>query len=81
MTFQKMRENLSIVNELLTKCNLSDSWTVLDELEEALLVADFGSRTASKIVDELRTKFLKGKLKTGPEIKTLRKANILNLLT
>ncbi|BBN13731.1 fused signal recognition particle receptor [Marchantia polymorpha subsp. ruderalis] len=79
--FSKTRENLSVVDELLTYWNLSDSETVLDELEEALLVADFGPRTASKIVDELRTDILKGKLKTGPEIKAALKANILNLLT
>ncbi|KAL2623294.1 hypothetical protein R1flu_003499 [Riccia fluitans] len=79
--FSKTRENLSVVDELLTYWNLSDSETVLDELEEALLVADFGPRTALKIVDELRNDILAGKLKTGPEIKNALKANILDLLT
>ncbi|CAM6089725.1 unnamed protein product [Calypogeia fissa] len=79
--FSKTRENLSVVDELLTYWNLTDSENTLDELEEALLVADFGPRTALKIVDEIREDILAGKLTTGGEIKSALKANIVKLLT
>lgn len=79
--FSKTRENLAVVDELLTYWNLSDSEQVLDELEEALLVSDFGPKTAMKIVEKLRNDILAGKLKSGPDIKVSLKKNIVALLT
>ncbi|MCO5550236.1 hypothetical protein L7F22_003719 [Adiantum nelumboides] len=79
--FSKTRENLAVIDELLTYWNLADSEQVLDELEEALLVADFGPKTAVKIVEKLRKEILEGKLKTGSDIKAALKSTIVALLT
>ncbi|KAG6470116.1 hypothetical protein ZIOFF_071170 [Zingiber officinale] len=54
---------------------------VLDELEEALLVSDFGPKISFKIVDSLREDILAGKLKSGSEIKEALKTSVLQLLT
>lgn len=79
--FSKTRENLAVVDELLTYWNLDESENILDELEEALLVSDFGPKTAMKIVDALRKDILAGRLKSGPQIKESLKKNIVRLLT
>ncbi|KAG0587496.1 hypothetical protein KC19_2G168600 [Ceratodon purpureus] len=79
--FSKTRENLAVVDELLTYWNLDESEDILDELEEALLVSDFGPKTAMKIVDALRKDILAGRLKSGPQIKEALKKNIVKLLT
>ncbi|MQM03018.1 hypothetical protein Taro_035793 [Colocasia esculenta] len=79
--FSKTRENLAVVDELLLYWNLAETDRVLDELEEALLVADFGPRISGKIVDSLRDDILGGRLKSGSEIKEALKKSVLNLLT
>ncbi|KAI3925830.1 hypothetical protein MKX01_003389 [Papaver californicum] len=79
--FSKTRENLSVIDELLMMWNLSDTDRVLDELEEALLVSDFGPKITIKIVDSLREDILSGKLKSGTEIKEALKKFVLDLLT
>ncbi|GBG87329.1 hypothetical protein CBR_g45388 [Chara braunii] len=77
----KTRDNLALVDELLTYWNLSDSESTLEELEDALLVADFGPRTSLKITDKIREEVQAGNLKTGAEIKQALKQTILDLLT
>ncbi|GAB4861817.1 hypothetical protein Ancab_037073 [Ancistrocladus abbreviatus] len=42
--FSKTRDNLAVIDELLLYWNLADTDRVLDELEEALLVSDFGAK-------------------------------------
>ncbi|XP_074565371.1 cell division protein FtsY homolog, chloroplastic isoform X2 [Curcuma longa] len=79
--FSKTRESLSVVDELLLYWNLADTDRVLDELEEALLVSDFGPKISFKIVDSLREDILAGKLKSGSEIKEALKKSVLELLT
>ncbi|XP_061340138.1 cell division protein FtsY homolog, chloroplastic [Gastrolobium bilobum] len=79
--FTKTRNNLAVIDELLLYWNLSDTDRVLDELEEALLVSDFGPRITVKIVENLREDILSGKLKSGNEIKEALKRNVLELLT
>ncbi|CAA7403676.1 unnamed protein product [Spirodela intermedia] len=79
--FSKTRENLAVVDELLLYWNLAETDRVLDELEEALLVSDFGPRISGKIVDSLRDDILSGKLKSGSEIKDALKKSVLDLLT
>ncbi|KAJ6826444.1 putative cell division protein FtsY-like protein, chloroplastic [Iris pallida] len=79
--FSKTRNNLAVVDELLLYWNLSESDRVLDELEEALLVADFGPKISFKIVDTLRDDILAGKLKSGSQIKEALKKSVLDLLT
>ncbi|MED6121269.1 hypothetical protein PIB30_028519 [Stylosanthes scabra] len=79
--FTKTRKNLAVIDELLLYWNLSDTDRVLDELEEALLVSDFGPKITIKIVENLREDILSGKLKSGTEIKEALKQNVLDLLT
>ncbi|KAI9113594.1 hypothetical protein K1719_015521 [Acacia pycnantha] len=75
------RPDLVVIDELLLYWNLTDTDRVLDELEEALLVSDFGPKSTFKIVDNLREDILSGKLKSGNEIKEALKKNVLDLLT
>ncbi|KAL9273908.1 Cell division protein FtsY homolog, chloroplastic-like protein [Drosera capensis] len=79
--FTKTRENLAVVDELLLYWNMEETDRVLDELEEALLVSDFGPKITIKIVESLRKDILTGKLKSGSEIKEALKKNVLDLLT
>ncbi|KAH9604417.1 hypothetical protein KSS87_021109 [Heliosperma pusillum] len=79
--FTKTRDNLAVIDELLLYWNLADTDRVLDELEEALLVSDFGPRITMKIVESLRDDILAGKLKSGAEIKDALKKSVLDLLT
>ncbi|XP_057532230.1 cell division protein FtsY homolog, chloroplastic [Amaranthus tricolor] len=79
--FSKTRDNLAVIDELLLYWNLADTDRVLDELEEALLVSDFGPKITIKIVESLREDILAGKLKSGPEIKDALKKSVLELLT
>ncbi|KAI4328746.1 hypothetical protein L6164_021079 [Bauhinia variegata] len=79
--FSKTRSNLAVIDELLLYWNLADTDRVLDELEEALLVSDFGPKITIQIVENLREDILSGKLKSGPEIKEALKKNVLELLT
>lgn len=60
--------------------NLSETDRVLDELEEVLLVSDFGPRITVKIVESLREDILSGKLKSGSEIKDALKKCVFDLL-
>ncbi|GLT79581.1 hypothetical protein SLA2020_510640 [Shorea laevis] len=61
-----------------TSLRLTESF---DELEEALLVSDFGPRIRFKIVESLREDIFSGKLKLGTEIKDALKKSVLDLLT
>lgn len=79
--FSKTRNKLAVVDELLLYWNLEDTDRVLDDLEEALLVADFGPKITIKIVESLREDILAGKLKSGSEIKDALKKSVLDLLT
>ncbi|XP_044493948.1 cell division protein FtsY homolog, chloroplastic [Mangifera indica] len=79
--FSKTRDNLAVIDELLLYWNLADTDRVLDELEEALLVSDFGPRITTKIVESLREDIIAGKLKSGTEIKEALKKSVLDLLT
>ncbi|KAM0945405.1 putative signal recognition particle, SRP54 subunit, GTPase domain, AAA+ ATPase [Dioscorea sansibarensis] len=78
--FSKTRQNLAVIDELLLYWNLSETDRVLDELEEALLVSDFGPKISMKIVDSLRDDILAGNLKSGSEIKDALKRTVLELL-
>ncbi|KAJ0112577.1 hypothetical protein Patl1_00377 [Pistacia atlantica] len=79
--FSKTRDNLAVIDELLLYWNLADTDRVLDELEEALLVSDFGPRITVKIVESLREDILAGKLKSGSEIKEALKKSVMDFLT
>ncbi|XP_016475623.1 cell division protein FtsY homolog, chloroplastic [Nicotiana tabacum] len=79
--FSKTRDNLAVIDELLLYWNLSDTDRVLDELEEVLLVSDFGPKITIKIVESLREDIYGGKIKSGSEIKSALKKSILDLLT
>lgn len=76
----KTRERLGVVEELFTYWSLEDADDTLEELEEALITADFGPKTALKVVDVIRSKVKQGKLKTGEQIRGELKQSILDLL-
>ncbi|KAL8238431.1 hypothetical protein R6Q59_014998 [Mikania micrantha] len=78
--FTKTRDNLAVIDELLLYWNLSDTDRVLDEIEEALLVSDFGPKITIKIVESLRDDIYAGKLKSGTEIKDALKKSVLDIL-
>ena len=57
------------MDELLAFWTLEDYETTLEELEEALITADFGPKTALKIVDLVRVAIKAGKVKTAEDLK------------
>ena len=77
---EKTRERLSLVEELLTYWNIDEADDQLEELEDALIGADFGPKTALKVVDALREDILAGKLKTGDDLRGTLRASIVNTL-
>lgn len=79
--FSKTRDNLAVIDELLLYWNLSDTDRVLDELEEVLLVSDFGPKITIKIVEKLREDIYAGRLKSGSEIKAALKKCVLDFFT
>jgi fused signal recognition particle receptor len=77
----KTSQKLGVVDELLTLWNLEDAEASLEELEEALIMSDFGPKTSFKIVDKIRPEVEAGRLKSGAEIKAALKGAIVELLT
>ncbi|KAM0068343.1 putative signal recognition particle, SRP54 subunit, GTPase domain, SRP/SRP receptor [Helianthus debilis subsp. tardiflorus] len=79
----KSRDNLAVIDELLLYWNLFDTDCVVDEIEEALLVSDFGPKITIKIAESLRDDIYAGKLKSGAEIKAsdALKKSVLDILT
>eukprot|EP00899_Mesostigma_viride_P012175 jgi/Mesvir1/20959/Mv08028-RA.1 len=76
----KTREKLAVVDELLGYYTMDEKESILEELEEALLLSDFGPSTSFKVVDNLRDTIIAKKLKTGPEIKAALKDQISKIL-
>lgn len=77
----KTREKLGVVEELFTYWVLEDADQELEELEDALIMSDFGPKTSFKIVDAIREQVMAGTLKTGPEIRESLKKSIRELIT
>ncbi|KAL6745620.1 SRP54-type protein [Haematococcus lacustris] len=63
----KTRERLGLVEELLGIWSLDDYESSLEELEEVLIAADFGPKTALKIVDRIRDGIKAGRIKTADQ--------------
>ena len=61
---ERTRAKLGVLEELFVLWNLEDADDELEELEDALIMADFGPTTAFKIVDQIRDKVQSGDLKT-----------------
>lgn len=76
----KTRERLGLVDELLAFWTLEDYETTLEELEDALITADFGPKTALKIVDKVRDAIKGGKVTTSDDLRAQLKASIVDLL-
>ncbi|KAI8464932.1 MAG: chloroplast SRP receptor [Monoraphidium minutum] len=76
----KTRERLGLVEELLTFWSLEDYEATLEELEEVLITADFGPKTALKIVDGLRDQLKAGSIKTAAELRAALRAGVVSLL-
>ena len=77
---EKTRQRLSVVDELLAYWSLEDADDTLEELEDALITADFGPATALKVVDQIRDDVRDGKYRSGPEIKAAMKAALVGCL-
>lgn len=77
----KTRERLGLVDEMLAFWKLEDYEDSLEELEEVLISADFGPRTALKIVDRIRDGVKSGKVKSAEDIRGALKSAIIELLT
>ncbi|GFH20913.1 SRP54 domain-containing protein, partial [Haematococcus lacustris] len=73
----KTRERLGLVEELLGIWSLDDYESSLEELEEA---ADFGPKTALKIVDRIRDGIKAGRIKTADQTREALKATVVELL-
>eukprot|EP00775_Hariotina_reticulata_P014342 gene14342-14438_t len=76
----KTRERLGLVEELLTFWSLEDYEDTLEELEEALITADFGPKTALTIVDGLREGLKAGSIKTADDMRAAIKQQVMDLL-
>lgn len=59
---------------------MEDYETTLEELEEVLITADFGPKTALKIVDGLRDELKSGRVKTAAELKAALQSGVKALL-
>jgi len=77
---EKTRERLGVVDELLAYWRLEDAEDTFEELEDALIGADFGPRTAIKLVDALRDDARAGKVKNAADIKVGLRRNLRELL-
>ncbi|KAL4434779.1 hypothetical protein ABPG77_005306 [Micractinium sp. CCAP 211/92] len=77
----KTREKLGVIEELFAYWNLEDADETLEELEDALIMSDFGPKTAFKIVDGIRDKVKRGQIKTGEQMRSELKGSIVDLLT
>ncbi|KAL4423881.1 hypothetical protein ABPG75_001182 [Micractinium tetrahymenae] len=77
----KTREKLGVIEELFAYWNLEDADETLEELEDALIMSDFGPKTAFKIVDGIRDKVKTGQIKTGEQMRFELKTSIAGLLT
>ena len=78
---ERARAKLGVLEELFVLWNLEDADDELEELEDALIMADFGPATAFKIVDQIRDKVQSGELKTGEEIRHSLKKLIVDILS
>ncbi len=62
-----------MVDELLAIWSLDDYEETLEELEEALIAADFGPKTALKVVDLIRDGIKAGRVKTADDTRVALK--------
>eukprot|EP00873_Tetraselmis_striata_P039784 jgi/Tetstr1/460048/TSEL_005368.t1 len=76
----KTRQRLGVLDELFTFWNLDETDDTLEELEDLLITADFGPKTAFKVVDGIRSRIMDGELKTGDDIRSALKKSIKDIL-
>ena len=73
---EKTREKLGVVDELLGYWNVEESEDVLEELEDALIVSDFGPAASARLVDAIREKIKVGAIKDQGALREELKANM-----
>eukprot|EP01025_Chloroclados_australasicus_P055482 TRINITY_DN6721_c0_g1_i4.p1 TRINITY_DN6721_c0_g1~~TRINITY_DN6721_c0_g1_i4.p1 ORF type:complete len:384 (+),score=44.35 TRINITY_DN6721_c0_g1_i4:69-1154(+) len=76
----KSRERLGVVDELVAYWTLENAEDSLEELEDILISADFGPKTAIQVVDVLREEIANGQLKTGADLKQSLRTTLIQLL-
>uniref|UniRef100_A0A061RVJ5 Fused signal recognition particle receptor n=1 Tax=Tetraselmis sp. GSL018 TaxID=582737 RepID=A0A061RVJ5_9CHLO len=72
----KTRQRLGVVEELFTYWNLEEYEENLEELEDALISADFGPKTALKVVEIVRERVMDGEIKSGGDMRAALKQSI-----
>eukprot|EP01024_Parvocaulis_polyphysoides_P053883 TRINITY_DN539_c0_g1_i4.p1 TRINITY_DN539_c0_g1~~TRINITY_DN539_c0_g1_i4.p1 ORF type:complete len:373 (+),score=66.60 TRINITY_DN539_c0_g1_i4:43-1161(+) len=77
----KSREKLGVVDELVAYWTLENSEDTLEELEDVLISADFGPKTALQVVDTVREEITSGVLKKGEDIKAALRKNLVDMLS
>ncbi|BDA40777.1 Signal recognition particle receptor FtsY [Coccomyxa sp. Obi] len=76
----KTREKLGVVDELFSYWTLEDSEDTLEQLEDLLITADFGPKTALKVVDAIRDDIRSGRVKTRNDVRSRLKQSIVDVL-
>ncbi|KAK9916798.1 hypothetical protein WJX75_007155 [Coccomyxa subellipsoidea] len=77
----RTREKLGVVDELFSYWTLEDSEDTLEQLEDLLITADFGPKTALKVVDAIRDDIRSGRVKTRNDVRARLKQSIVDVLT
>eukprot|EP00210_Caulerpa_lentillifera_P003416 g3259.t1 len=76
----KTREQLGIMEELLAYWTLESSEDTLEELEDTLIMADFGPKVALKLIDQIRDKIRDGLIKSGDDVFEELRVSIKDLI-
>jgi fused signal recognition particle receptor len=77
----KKKKKQKVVDELLAYWTLETSEDALEELEEALIAADFGPRTALRVVDGVRDEVRAGRAAGPADLKAALKRSVMAALT
>ncbi|KAK9821763.1 hypothetical protein WJX81_005495 [Elliptochloris bilobata] len=78
---EKTRAKLGVVDELFAYWTLEESEDTLEALEDALISADFGPKTALKVADAVRGRIRAGELKSAAQVKGALKSALVDVLT
>eukprot|EP00281_Chroomonas_sp_CCMP1168_P006382 CAMPEP_0206274462 /NCGR_PEP_ID=MMETSP0047_2-20121206/35169_1 /ASSEMBLY_ACC=CAM_ASM_000192 /TAXON_ID=195065 /ORGANISM="Chroomonas mesostigmatica_cf, Strain CCMP1168" /LENGTH=360 /DNA_ID=CAMNT_0053703681 /DNA_START=59 /DNA_END=1138 /DNA_ORIENTATION=- len=75
-----LRSEMSVIDELLSYWQLADADKTLEQLEEALIMRDFGVSTSVKICEGLAEEVKSGKIKQPKDLRNAMKAKIVEIL-
>lgn len=75
-----LRTDMSVIDELLSYWNLADADKTLEQLEEALIMRDFGVATSQRICESLSEEIKSGKVKQAKDLRNAMKQKIVDIL-